>query len=448
MNALFKQLIPDNIKNDTLTHSYAKNIMGCAFITVLATPIYAMLYYSLDCSQSAVIILLGGFIVIAAALSFKYTASLFLTREIIVGTLFVTLVWLTYHLGGIFSPPAFWLVLPPLMAIFFGGLRDGFFWATICLYALITFFTLEHMQVPFPPSHVTNSLALQTVSIGGLIIIIVCLVYFFEQGKREAALDISETNQQLQITKVEAENLAKKAEIANRLKTEFLANMSHELRTPLNAIIGFSDLMLSGKVGPVAKGHQEYLGDILSSAHHLLELINDILDLSKIETGKMMFHPESVDLKTLVREVANILNTLIKQKHLEFTIDIHPQLTHVVTDPRKLKQVLYNYLSNAIKFTPMSGKVKIIIAPFNNNQFKIEVIDSGIGIRKEDLEKLFVEFQQLDSAFTKRYAGTGLGLALTRRIVEAQGGYVGVKSEVGKGSAFYAVLPCRPQNYV
>ncbi|HVY53371.1 MAG TPA: ATP-binding protein [Gammaproteobacteria bacterium] len=448
MNTLFNKLIPDHIKANSLHLTYAKNIIGSAVISAIVTPVLAGFYYLFECPQSALVILLAGSFIIAAAILLKFTHSLFLSREIIISSLFLCLIWLAYHLGGIFSPPAYWLVLPPLTAIFLGGLRDGFFWGVLSLYAVVIFFFLEYKNVTLPPYHVVNNLALQAISVGGLILIVISLLYFFEHGKQKAAYDINETNQQLHTTKIAAENLAKKAEIANRLKTEFLANMSHELRTPLNAIIGFSELILSGKVGAPPKEHQEYLNDILSSAHHLLELINDILDLSKIETGKMAFHPESVDLKNLVREVTSSLNTMIRQKHLEFNIEINPALTYVIIDSRKLKQVLYNYLSNAIKFTPIGGTIKIIIGPINDNQFKLEVIDTGIGIRKEDLDKLFIEFQQLDSTFTKRYSGTGLGLALTRRIVEAQGGQVGVKSELGKGSNFYAVLPSRPQNYV
>jgi signal transduction histidine kinase/ActR/RegA family two-component response regulator len=228
---------------------------------------------------------------------------------------------------------------------------------------------------------------------------------------------------------------------ASRLKSEFLANMSHELRTPLNGIIGFAELMHAGKTGPIAPVHQEYLGDILTSARHLLQLINDVLDLSKVEAGKMEFRPEPVELTTLIREVNDILRTLAAQKQIRVEVEIDAGVTGVLADPGKLKQVLYNYLSNALKFTPEEGRVTVRILSADGNAFRLEVEDTGIGIKPEDLGRLFVEFQQFDASTAKKYPGTGLGLALTKRIVECQGGEVGVRSVVGQGSVFFAQLP-------
>jgi protein-histidine pros-kinase len=228
---------------------------------------------------------------------------------------------------------------------------------------------------------------------------------------------------------------------ANRLKSEFLANMSHELRTPLNAIIGFSELMYHERVGPVSEEHKEYLGDVLTSARHLLQLINDVLDLTKVEAGKMEFRPEILDLSNVVTEVKTILRGLSGPKNIQVDANVDPGLSKVLLDGPKFKQVLYNFLSNAIKFTPEGGKVTMRLIPQADGMFRVEVEDNGIGIKPEDLHKLFIEFQQLDSSTAKKYAGTGLGLALTKRIVEAQGGKVGVTSEPGKGSVFFATFP-------
>jgi PAS domain S-box-containing protein len=228
---------------------------------------------------------------------------------------------------------------------------------------------------------------------------------------------------------------------ASRLKSEFLANMSHELRTPLNAIIGFADLMHRGKVGPVAADHKEYLGDILSSARHLLQLINDVLDLAKVESGKMDFRPEPVSLERLCREVRDVLRGLAANKRLRVSTTVEPEVDAVVADPARIKQILYNYLSNAIKFTPDGGTIDIRIVSEGARLFRIDVIDTGVGIAAEELAKLFVEFQQLDAGAAKRYQGTGLGLALTKRLAEALGGGVAVQSIRGEGSTFSAVLP-------
>ncbi|HEX9391324.1 MAG TPA: PAS domain S-box protein [Usitatibacteraceae bacterium] len=238
--------------------------------------------------------------------------------------------------------------------------------------------------------------------------------------------------------RLEAEN--RQIQEASRLKSQFLANMSHELRTPLNAIIGFADLLHSGAVREESPKHHEFLGHIGTSGRHLLQLINDVLDLSKVESGKLEFYPELVNLHQLIKEVSGILHTSVTRKQIVFIANIDPTLTDLVLDPARLKQVLYNYLSNAIKFTPDSGKVIIRAFAEGPLHFRIEVEDSGIGISDADLARLFVEFQQLDSGYSKQHHGTGLGLALTRRLVEAQGGNVGVRSVLGKGSVFHLVL--------
>jgi PAS domain S-box-containing protein len=228
---------------------------------------------------------------------------------------------------------------------------------------------------------------------------------------------------------------------ANRLKSEFLANMSHELRTPLNGIIGFAEIMHDGRVGPVSADHKECLQDILTSARHLLQLINDVLDLSKVEAGRLEFAPEKIDPVVLVGEVRDVVRTLAARKRIRLKIEIDPSLAEIVADPRSLKQVLYNYVSNALKFTPDEGEVVIRIKPETADEFRIEVQDTGVGIRPQDISRLFVEFQQLDTGSSKQYPGTGLGLALTKRIIEAQGGRVGLSSTPGKGSVFHATLP-------
>jgi PAS domain S-box-containing protein len=228
------------------------------------------------------------------------------------------------------------------------------------------------------------------------------------------------------------------ARSATEAKSRFLAAVSHELRTPLNGIIGFSEVMYDGKAGPVSEIHQEFLGDILTSARHLLQLINDVLDLSKVEAGRMEFRPEPCLVRTLVAEVCDIVSPLADKKHVVLTTDVPADLSAVI-DHSRFKQVLYNYLSNAVKFTPENGRVAVRVAP-QEGAFRLDVEDTGVGISPEELPLLFKEFQQVTSG-RKANAGTGLGLALTRHIVEAQGGRVSVESVLGKGSIFSAVLP-------
>jgi len=240
----------------------------------------------------------------------------------------------------------------------------------------------------------------------------------------------------------ERRRLEDKLQEANRLKSEFLANMSHELRTPLNSIIGFAELMHRGRAGTLTPDQREYLGDILTSARHLLQLINDVLDLAKVESGKMEFRPERVDLGQLIGEVRDVVRGLAATKHQRIDCTVDPVVAIATLDPARVKQVLYNFMSNAIKFTPDGGSIAVrVVAAADPDELRLEVTDTGIGISEADLGRLFVEFQQLDTGAAKQYQGTGLGLALTRRIIEGLGGRIEVTSTSGKGSTFTAILP-------
>ncbi len=240
---------------------------------------------------------------------------------------------------------------------------------------------------------------------------------------------------------LEAEN--RQIQLASRTKSLFLANMSHELRTPLNAVIGFADLLYAGTVPLSSPKHRQFLGHIATSGRHLLQLINDVLDLAKVESGKFEFHPEPLHLQLLVAEVCALVQASAHLKRLELRVEIDATLGDLHLDPVRLKQVLYNYLSNAIKFTPEAGIVVLRAMPESADWLRIEVEDSGIGIAPQDIPRLFIEFQQLDAGYDKQHAGTGLGLALTRKLVHAQGGSVGARSTVGAGSVFHLLLPRR-----
>jgi signal transduction histidine kinase/response regulator of citrate/malate metabolism len=240
---------------------------------------------------------------------------------------------------------------------------------------------------------------------------------------------------------LETEN--RRMEAANRLKSEFLANMSHELRTPLNAINGFAELLYDGLVSPRSPQYREFLGHILTSGKHLLRVINDILDLAKVEAGKLEFHPEAVDVGALASEVCAVLSTAAGAKSIAIALRVDPELGVVEIDPARFRQVLYNFLSNAIKFTGAGGHVEVRVESSSTDTFRLEVQDDGIGIASESLERLFVEFEQLHSGADKAHPGSGLGLALTRRLAEAQGGRVMATSKLGEGSTFSVTFPRR-----
>jgi PAS domain S-box-containing protein len=228
---------------------------------------------------------------------------------------------------------------------------------------------------------------------------------------------------------------------ANRLKSEFVANMSHELRTPLNSIIGFSEFLVDEKPGPLNAKQKEYLGDVLNSGRHLSQLINDVLDLSKVELGKMELHPETFPTELAIDEVCSVLFPLVKKKRLTIRREVAVSARRVTLDRRKFMQVLYNLLSNGVKFNDEAGEIRILVDLEELGSLRLRVCDTGIGIDPANFPKLFVEFQQLDSGTARHFAGTGLGLALTKKIIEFQGGRIEVESELGIGTSFTVHLP-------
>ena len=232
------------------------------------------------------------------------------------------------------------------------------------------------------------------------------------------------------------------AESTSKLKSEFLANMSHELRTPLNAIIGFSEAMLSGVYGPVNERQREYLGDILTSGENLLGLINDLLDLSKIEAGSMHLERRTFSLKELMKSAAGMFREKAIVHNITLEFHVEDGVDEIIADQRKVKQVMVNLLSNAIKFTPAGGTVRLN-ARRAADTVEVSIEDTGIGISSSDIHQLFQPFHQLESPFQKKYGGTGLGLFLTKRLVELQGGGIRVESEKGGGSVFSFSIPIK-----
>ncbi len=242
-------------------------------------------------------------------------------------------------------------------------------------------------------------------------------------------------------------------ERSNQIKSRFIANMSHELRTPLNSIIGFSEILLEKTFGPLTEKQERYTDNIFSSGKHLLQLVNNILDLAKIEAGKIDLNYETFQVEDAVKEVIMVIHSLTDRKMIELVTDIDTKLSFITADKVKFKQILYNLFSNAVKFTPEGGRIGIRTEKVVNRSqglpwavegqefLRTSVWDTGIGIKPEDMDKIFDEFEQVDSSMSRRYEGTGLGLSLTKKLVELHGGQIDVTSTIGKGSTFSFYIP-------
>ncbi len=255
------------------------------------------------------------------------------------------------------------------------------------------------------------------------------------QNTRRLAVEVRQTAKRL-------EQLNTDLDAAMKSKDQFLSNISHELRTPLNSIIGFTDLLLTQDLGPALSDQQrDFLETVARNGRQLLELINELLDLQRIAAGRMELKPEPVELAGLLAEAAGSVHAQVqKHRHALVVTPPAPDL-RVHADRGRVRQILLNLLSNAIKFTPDGGRITLVAAPVNGDAARIAVTDTGIGIAAQDQPKLFQEFSQLDGSASRKYEGTGLGLALSRRLVEMQGGEIGVESEMGKGSTFWFTLP-------
>lgn len=255
-----------------------------------------------------------------------------------------------------------------------------------------------------------------------------------------------ELEQKVKERTTELEEAKEAAETANKTKSDFLANMSHELRTPLNSIMGFSEVIMKGMTGPLTEKQREFINDIYESGDHLLKLINDILDLSKVEAGRSELELSEVNLPELIQSSILMFREKALKHNVRTNSEIEEGLVYVVLDELKIKQVLFNLLSNAIKFTLDGGSVHLNARKVATDLVEISVEDTGIGIREEDLPRLFQPFQQLETLLTKKHPGTGLGLSLCKKFIELHGGTIWVESEAGKGSRFIFVIPLKQKD--
>jgi len=256
------------------------------------------------------------------------------------------------------------------------------------------------------------------------------------QNTRRLAVEVRQTAKRLEQLNAELDAVMKSKDL-------FLSNISHELRTPLNSIIGFTDLLLTQELGPaLSDQQQDFLETVARNGRHLLELINELLDLQRIAAGRMDLKPEAVELAGILAEAVGSVHAQVQKHQHALVVTPLPAGLRVQADRGRVRQVLLNLLSNAIKFTPDGGRITVAAGPVNGGSaVRVAVTDTGIGIAVEDQPKLFQEFSQLDASPSRKYEGTGLGLALSRRLIELHGGTIGVESQMGKGSTFWFTLP-------
>ncbi len=374
-----------------------------------------------------------------------------------------------HALGGIEA--AYLLIIYAALIVYVGMWGVGyrpFLVAGMCSLFFAALVTLEHTGVLTPlrinPDYVvTWPEQLGIVSVTAPLLFIVAFISAY------TARIIHHSGETLRLQKEALEEALRKAQESDRLKAEFLANVSHELRTPLNAILGFSELLKEGVFGPLNEKQEESLGDILDSGRHLLTLVNDLLDLNKVEAGRMELVPSQTNLRGLIQEGLHVFQEKAHERGQSLMADLAECPATLQADERRLRQILYNLLSNALKFTPAGGEIRLSarelaweeggwrsaagravvlpIAPGEEGMdqrriVEIRVADTGIGIKAQDLERIFNPFEQADGSMTRRYEGTGLGLALTRRFVEMHGGRVWAESGgENLGSVFHVVLP-------
>lgn len=337
--------------------------------------------------------------------------------------------------------------------IFYGG------FLLLCNWGVIPPLILNYGDRLPVPAYTPISHFFFTLAFLGLIIYGVKIASYFSQ-RRERMLEIR--NRELLELHGQLEMINEQLKEANRVKSEFLATMSHELRTPLTAIIGFSELMMEGVMGELSNDQKEGIQEVLNNGADLLALINSLLDLAKIEAGKMRLDLQEFDISETVERVGKMLSSLIQRKRHNLSIAIGKDLPAIRGDERRIQQILLNLLSNAIKFTPDGGKIEISVDfygsealagqpwhsrieggmdQFSSGVFKLMVRDNGVGIQKENLNMVFDVFQQADSSITRSFGGTGLGLALAKQYAELHKGVIWVESEYGKGASFYLLLP-------
>jgi signal transduction histidine kinase len=362
------------------------------------------------------------------------------------------LFWFLVFSGGVNNSAYVWMYTFPLFAMFLLGSRKGGIANIIFFVPIVLFFAIE-----FQSSILTSYPTDLKMRIIPSFLVVLAYAYLFEFMREKSHHQLQREVQEHRKTEHKLQVAKTVSEKANQAKSEFLANMSHELRTPLNHIIGFTELVLGKRFGHLNETQEEYLTDVHQSSNHLLALINDILDISKVEAGKLSLEPSSFNPEVLLKTSLTIITEKANNNGLTLSYDSRGLPDTIVADERKLKQIMYNLLSNAVKFTPARGRIEVrarsgslagcagLQTANGHDGIQISVIDSGIGLKAEDMERVFKPFEQAETTGSRNDQGTGLGLALTKHLVELHGGKIWVESQgENRGSNFSFIIPAGP----
>jgi len=413
-------------KGDPNNYRRARFIISLSILGLVGAVALALIFCGpLPFLSGAVLCLLGALMYGAIPIILTYT-NLDVAGHFLVLTFFCLTGAVNYAIGGWSGPLLIWYAFLPAMSALVTRARWAVFWAALVIAQMAGLGWLHVHGLDRPRLTVDQVHLLSFLSILGFLTALLILTFLYEKFESQIIRRLQRNNRELAFARDQA--LA-----ASQAKSSFLANMSHEFRTPLNAIIGYSDMLLEEE--DLLQDHQgRDLARIRESGTHLLKLVNGLLDLSKVEAGKMELEISQVKLDSLLREVEDTIRPLAQQQSNELHIEQPEEPVILSTDVLKLKQCLINLLGNAAKFT-QEGKLKLV-ARVKGNLLQVEVHDTGIGMSVEQMSMIFIPFTQADASTTRKYGGTGLGLTLARRFAQLLGGDIQVRSELNKGSVF------------
>ena len=426
--------IPQHYRSDEVIFRKTRIFVNTSLITVLFALSYLIISASVGMYHSAWMLVVCALVFAICPWLLKYNIPYSVCTNLYVFMAFSSTFWHAVFDGGLSSAVLPWICVTSVTAILFNGSKNGWFWSIASGIGVAIIGVLQMSGVQFEHDIHPGALSLFiTNSYVGLVFIAFLIAWVLEGGYTDSLVKLGQQRQETEWGRLMAEQERQRAQDSERTKQQFLANMSHEIRTPINAMVGLTNILIEKNP---SQEQRKYLEVIQKSTDILRVLINDILDLTKLEVGKMQFEQIAFSLKDTVSYIEQSLRHKAESKGLKLTVNYDESIAPaVVGDPTRLSQILTNLLDNAIKFT-QSGEVKFCIKKADGNKIKFSVTDTGIGMTKEQQQIIFEPFRQADSGTTRRFGGTGLGLYISKQLVELQKGYFAVESEVDKGSTF------------